>query len=325
MIFTDRSASLCHYGVLGMKWGVRKDGKPQGFQYGGLREEEFVEPLSRTLRPYGGLGTETEYDRGMMRKYHETSAESDMYMANAQYNLFDEENKGNCMLDSMAYDMRRKGYAVHAGANDGNGTSCEELQMYYDDPLDKFPAGGGDKESFISSMLENSGLSVSDDYNSNLTELSNLFDTDIDSASNALYQTQVDYCNKINDDLSYLPPNARGELIVGWLPPIGGSADFASVNGHAINWETDKNRVLSYRDCQTRETYTPEEFTDHFSVNINPACPGQCFRLDNATPNIERMLEDGVICNDDDYEIHVQPNYVITPTGDILPPIPEDA
>lgn len=28
------SPGMAHYGVLGMKWGVRKDGRPQGFQYG---------------------------------------------------------------------------------------------------------------------------------------------------------------------------------------------------------------------------------------------------------------------------------------------------
>lgn len=30
----DDKVALEHYGVMGMKWGVRKDGKPQGYQYG---------------------------------------------------------------------------------------------------------------------------------------------------------------------------------------------------------------------------------------------------------------------------------------------------
>ena len=37
---------LIHYGVLGMHWGVRKDGKPQGFQYGKRHKKQASDSAS---------------------------------------------------------------------------------------------------------------------------------------------------------------------------------------------------------------------------------------------------------------------------------------
>lgn len=89
----DPRESLTHYGVLGMKWGIRKDGRPQGYQGKGTKSK--VEKFSNTNIP---------------RKTKETSWTEDMKAVNPQ------RNTKNCGYCSTAYDLRRRGYDVRAAS-----------------------------------------------------------------------------------------------------------------------------------------------------------------------------------------------------------------
>lgn len=47
--FQDGSEAICHYGVLGMKWGRRKDGRPQGYSNGQQRVNGVLSPRAKKI------------------------------------------------------------------------------------------------------------------------------------------------------------------------------------------------------------------------------------------------------------------------------------
>lgn len=90
---------LVHYGVLGMHWGIRKDGKPQGFQYGGKNSTKRV----ASEIPKQKKSHSIDYDLARVN----TGTKGG--------------RKNNCTMCTVAYDMRRRGYDVKAGINNESG------------------------------------------------------------------------------------------------------------------------------------------------------------------------------------------------------------
>lgn len=80
----DNKVSLEHYGILGMRWGHRKDGKPQGFQYGEDRKHRRAQKKAASQK------VRTTKERETLRKNALESHDPEV-VAKGMHLLSDEE------------------------------------------------------------------------------------------------------------------------------------------------------------------------------------------------------------------------------------------
>lgn len=269
----NESSELKHYGVKGMRWGIRKDYEPTGRKGSKQSELRLTNAVDKVKRTDNGdsvihINDKSDYDlrKKMFDKYGDLiisdyASESEaLYKLKTlpRYNMRLSQNQQatatnhdapnydrtiNCFECTMAYEMRRRGYNVQANENHG-GYTFEALHAF--DVKDSFKLKVSDPEG---------------SYLSNKTK------------AEEAYRRLEEQCLSYGD-------GARGMMGIYYAEPYDG--------GHALSWvvENGKFKILDNQDGARTE----EDIYDNFlycDSNID------VYRLDNADvlPGVTDFVE----------------------------------
>lgn len=166
----------------------------------------------------GDIDTKT----GFHKKDREYSKKEDMKSVNPSFKDFNQNSKSNCMLCTITYDLRRKGYAVSANKASYGYTSDDLTRWYPKVKTKTIDAGIQSQTSKTNSKLETNKLRK--DLSKTLTE------------------------NTIKE-LESQPPGSRGNLMVHY------NVKGLSL-GHSMVYEVNDNGKVEILDCQTGKTST---------------------------------------------------------------------
>lgn len=276
---------LYHYGIKGMKWGVRKEYEKKGRRRSKKNEQTTDEPKKKGLtdkqkkaikigaaavatglaiygghklhQAYVGAGQQIDPITGFRFLKNESDA-SDLHKINpGRVRFLSRETKNvelidgsstNCMLCTTAYELRKRGYDVHAGL-EKSGTGYL--------PDDLFP-------------------NIFQDYKGT-KKIFQSFDTSLDKNGNMVMDAvnRRKTFEKLEDHIRNEGSGARGNIMVWWDKSVGGG-------GHSMIWENVDGNVV-FKDGQTGEVY--KNFFDTIMTHSSTTKPVEILRTDNLTIN----------------------------------------
>ena len=213
-----------------------------------LRELSNPEPY-KNERETEELDPET----GLYLKNREMSIDEDIDRVNPGYGK-DDYFSTNCAMCTVAMDMRRRGYDVHASTmfdKPGNTDMYPIMDSWYE--------GGSRKH-----IKHDTPYAFDDE--------------DFDPHTPKLKE----YASAVMKEMKSYGNGARGELIVCWNTDFGSS--------HSVFFTVEKNRPIIY-DTQTHEKYATSHDIEEFLAMTNWS---DIKRLDNLKPNVKNMKASGI-------------------------------
>lgn len=182
-------------------------------------------------------------ETGLHLKASDMSPEEDLKHVNPGHKNLDNNTKNNCMLCTIAYEMRRRGYDVTANKA-SYGYSYSSVKEIFPDAKIR-PVEG----SWMPPRLDPKSPTFQNDLRKMRLEM-------LKNGAKASRGLNSDLTKKTVADLTRQPNGARGNLMVQW----------GDGGGHSVFYEIDNGKLI-IRDAQTGKTYNnPAKIINHATM-----------------------------------------------------------